>query len=141
MKSGVKMSIIALALGVGLAACGRDEGRRSDTPGSTSPTAKAPDTTSPAVKAPDAPAPGATSPGSTARMSDSDLEKAVKSKLESDEQLRAAKLKVDANADKNEVTLSGTVSSQELRNKAVDMAKNAHSGITVNDKIDVKPAA
>jgi osmotically-inducible protein OsmY len=39
------------------------------------------------------------------------------------------------------VTLSGTVRSQEVRNKAVDLAKSAHSGLTVNDKIDVKPAA
>jgi osmotically-inducible protein OsmY len=74
-------------------------------------------------------------------MSDSDLEKAVRAKLESEPQLKDAKLDVDANADKNEVTLSGTVPSQEMRTKAVELARSAHSGLNVNDKIDVKPAA
>jgi hypothetical protein len=40
-------------------------------------------------------------------MSDSDLEKVVEAKLSADEQLKAAKLDVDANASKNEVTISG----------------------------------
>jgi osmotically-inducible protein OsmY len=78
---------------------------------------------------------------SAAKMSDSDLEKVVRAKLESDAALKEAKLDVDADADKNEVTISGTVHSQEIRNKAVELAKSAHSGLTVNDKIDVKPAA
>jgi osmotically-inducible protein OsmY len=86
------------------------------------------------------PSPPTTTP-SAVKMSDSDLEKAVRAKLESDVALKEAKLDVDADADKNEVTLSGTVRSQEVRNKAVDLAKSAHSGLTVNDKIDVKPAA
>lgn len=89
--------------------------------------------------------PGPTSPGvsapSAAKMSDSDLEKAVRAKLETDAALKEAKLDVDADADKNQVTLSGTVRSQEVREKAVELAKSAHSGITVTDKIDVKPAA
>jgi osmotically-inducible protein OsmY len=74
-------------------------------------------------------------------MSDSDLERAVRARLESDVALKEAKLDVDADADKNVVTLSGTVRSQEVRDKAVELAKTAHSGLTVNDKIDVKPAA
>jgi osmotically-inducible protein OsmY len=78
---------------------------------------------------------------SASKMSDSDLERAVRAKLESDVALKEAKLDVDADADKNEVTLSGTVRSQEVRDKAVELAKTAHSGLTVNDKIDVKPAA
>jgi osmotically-inducible protein OsmY len=82
-----------------------------------------------------------TTPPSAAKMSDSDLEKAVRAKLESDVALKEAKLNVDANADKNEVTISGTVRSQDMRDKAVDLAKSAHSGLTINDKIDVKPAA
>lgn len=84
--------------------------------------------------------PSASTP-SAAKMSDSDLEKAVRAKLETDVALKEANLDVDANADKNEVTISGTVRSQEIRNKAVELARSAHSGITVNDKIDVKPAA
>jgi osmotically-inducible protein OsmY len=89
------------------------------------------------------PATQTTSPSapSASKMSDSDLEKAVRTKLESDTALKEVKLDVDANADKNEVTLSGTVRSQEIRDKAVELAKTAHSGLTVNDKIDVKPAA
>jgi hypothetical protein len=85
--------------------------------------------------------PGPATTPSAVKMSDSDLEKAVRAKLESDVALKEAKLDVDANADKNEVTLSGTVRSQEVRDKAVELARTAHSGLTVNDKIDVKPAA
>jgi osmotically-inducible protein OsmY len=48
---------------------------------------------------------------------------------------------VDANADKNEVTISGTVLSQDARTKAVELTKSVQSGLTINDKIDVKPAA
>jgi osmotically-inducible protein OsmY len=88
------------------------------------------------------PATQTTSPSTpAAKMSDSDLENAVRAKLESDTALKEAKLDVDADADKNEVTLSGTVRSQEIREKAVELAKTAHSGLTINDKIDVKPAA
>jgi osmotically-inducible protein OsmY len=75
------------------------------------------------------------------KMSDSDLEKAVRTKLEGDTQLKTANLSVDANADKNEVTLSGTVRSQDVREKAIELAKTVQPGLTVNDKIDVKPAA
>jgi osmotically-inducible protein OsmY len=78
---------------------------------------------------------------SVSKMSDSDLEQAIRAKFESDTQLKDAKLDVDADADKNEVTLSGTVDSQEMRNKAVELAKGVQSGLTINDKIDVKPAA
>jgi osmotically-inducible protein OsmY len=86
------------------------------------------------------PSPSASTP-SAVKMSDSDLEKAVRAKLDTDVALKEAKLDVDADAGKNEVTLSGTVRSQEVRNKAIELAKTAHSGVTVNDKIDVKPAA
>jgi osmotically-inducible protein OsmY len=84
--------------------------------------------------------PSASTP-SAVKMSDSDLEKAVRAKLDTDVALKEAKLDVDADADKNEVTLSGTVRSEEIRNKAVELARTAHSGLSVNDKIDVKPAA
>jgi osmotically-inducible protein OsmY len=141
MGKFVMGSLIILVLAVGLAACDRaDDGRRSDAPGRTE-TDKAKDTAStPRTDSP-ASTPRAESPAGSAKMSDSDLEKAVKAKLGSDEQLRNANLKVDANADKNEVTISGTVKSEAERSKAVDLAKSAHSGVTVNDKIDVKPAA
>ena len=63
----------------------------------------------------------------------------VKAKLSTEEQLTTAHLDVEANAEKNEVTISGTVQSQEQRNTAIQLAKSA--GVTVNDKIDVKPAS
>jgi osmotically-inducible protein OsmY len=82
-----------------------------------------------------------TTSSSASKMSDSDLEQAIRAKFDSDAQLKEAKLDVDADVDKNEVTLSGTVRSQEARSKAVELAKGAQPGLTVNDKIDVKPAA
>ena len=118
--------LVLLLIGLNLVVAGCDE--RDRRPAQTGPTTAAPTT------------PPASTP-SAAKMSDSDLEKAVRAKLESDTALKEAKLDVDANADKNEVTLSGTVRSQEVRDKAVELAKSAQAGITVNDKIDVKPAA
>jgi osmotically-inducible protein OsmY len=114
----------------------RADERRSQAPPVTTPgPGTTPGTPSPST-------PGTTSsPSADTKMSNSDLENAVKAKLSADEQLKAAKLDVDANASKNEVTISGTVQSQDHRNKAVELAKSAHSGVTVNDKIDVKPAS
>jgi osmotically-inducible protein OsmY len=142
MGKSMNVFLLILALGVSLVACDRtDEGRRSDATGRAE-SDKGKDTTAstPRTDSPGS-APRSNAPGDTAKMSNSDLESAVKAKLTSDEQLRNADLKVDANADKNEVTLSGTVRSQAERSKAIDLAKSAHSGVTVNDKIDVKPAA
>src|SRR5215510_1034061 len=73
------------------------------------------------------------------RMSDSDLKNKIEAQLQSDPQLRDANLSVSADADRNKVTLSGTVPSEEMRTKAVAMARAAHPGLTVEDKIDVKP--
>jgi osmotically-inducible protein OsmY len=77
---------------------------------------------------------------STSELSDSDLEKAVRAKLENDEQLKVADLSVNADAERNEITLSGTVRSHAAREKAIELAKSAKPGVLVNDKIDVKPA-
>jgi osmotically-inducible protein OsmY len=73
-------------------------------------------------------------------MSDSDLENAVRAKLENDAQLKEADVSVHADAERNEITLSGTVRSRAAREKAVELAKTAKPGVSVNDKIDVKPA-
>lgn len=59
--------------------------------------------------------------------------------LDRDEQLRTANLSVNADVTKNEVTLSGTVESEAMRAKAVELAKTAHVGVIVNDKLIVKP--
>lgn len=71
-------------------------------------------------------------PGAT----DSSLKQAVQSKIASDPAL--GKVDVKADASKNEVTLSGTVTSESARSQAVDMAKSVPN-VTVVDKIDVKP--
>jgi osmotically-inducible protein OsmY len=75
------------------------------------------------------------------KMSNAELENSIRAKLENDAQLKEAKLSVSADADKNEVTLSGTVPTQDARARAVDLAKSTQPRITINDKIDVKPAA
>ncbi|MET0644671.1 MAG: BON domain-containing protein [Candidatus Binatia bacterium] len=76
-----------------------------------------------------------------ASMRDSDLENAVRAKLENDPQLKSADLRVNGDGVRNEVTLSGTVPTHAARKKAIELAKSAKPGVLVNDKIDVKPAA
>jgi BON domain len=76
----------------------------------------------------------------TARLSDLELQKAVRAKLESDAQLKEADISVIAIGERNEITLSGTVRSGAAREKAIELAKSATPGVLVNDKIDVKPA-
>jgi osmotically-inducible protein OsmY len=68
------------------------------------------------------------------------LKKAVKSMFAEDEQLRNAELSVRADITKNEVTLSGSVESEAMRSRAVELAKTAHVGVVVNDKMTIKPA-
>jgi osmotically-inducible protein OsmY len=72
--------------------------------------------------------------------SNADLETAVKAKFKTDDQLRSADLGVSADAARNEITLSGSVESEALRSKAVNLAKSVQSGVIVNDQIDVKPS-
>jgi osmotically-inducible protein OsmY len=78
---------------------------------------------------------------STSRLSDSDLQKAVRAKLETDAQLKEADISVIAIGERNEITLSGTVRTHAAREKAIELAKSAKPGVLVNDKIDVKPGA
>ena len=72
-------------------------------------------------------------------MSNDELDRSVTAKINSDSALLAYKLDVDADADKNAVTISGTVPTESLRMKAVDAAKTVDAGLVVTDKIDVKP--
>jgi osmotically-inducible protein OsmY len=76
---------------------------------------------------------------SSTKMTDSELENKIKAKFESDVQLKAANLSISADAEKNQATISGTVGTQALRMRAVNMAKEASSGIVLTDKIDVSP--
>lgn len=77
--------------------------------------------------------------GTKPAMTDSDLENSIKAKIESDLGIKAANLKVSANADRNEATLSGTVDSEALRSRALELAKTARAGLVITDKIDVEP--
>ena len=84
---------------------------------------------------PNRPAGQTTTSSSASKMSDSDLEQAIRAKFDSDTQLKEAKLDVDADVDKNEVTLSGTVRSQEARSKAVELAKECNRDLPSTTKL------
>ena len=73
------------------------------------------------------------------KMTNDDLDRIVTAKVNSDATLATYNIDVDADADKNAVTLKGTVPTESLRMKAVDAAKSANAGLVVTDKIDVKP--
>ena len=73
-------------------------------------------------------------------LSDSDLKNKVETQLNSDTQVRDAGLSISADAEKNRVTLSGTVPTETLRTRAVELARASHPALVVEDKIDVKPA-
>ena len=73
------------------------------------------------------------------KMSNDELDRLVTAKINSDAALVTYKIHVDADADKNAVTISGTVPTESLRMKAVDAARTVSAGLVVTDKIDVKP--
>ena len=72
-------------------------------------------------------------------MTNTELEQKIKLRFKTDAQLDAADLSVDANVERNQATLAGTVGSESLRTKAVELAKSAHPDLIVTTKIDVKP--
>ena len=75
------------------------------------------------------------------RMSNTDLENAVLVKLRTDAQLvEETRLSVRADVNKNQVTLSGTVATDDARSKAIDLARTARAGLAVDNQIEVKPA-
>src|SRR5574341_2432079 len=75
----------------------------------------------------------------TTKMTDSEMANKIKATLDSDAQIKVADLRVNADAEKNEATISGTVETQALRNRAVALAKETISGLILTDKIVVKP--
>ena len=72
------------------------------------------------------------------RAANHELEQAVRAKLDSNGELRAAGLRVIADVTRNQVTLSGSVGSSELRQKAIELARGAQVGVSVNDRIEVR---
>jgi hyperosmotically inducible periplasmic protein len=75
---------------------------------------------------------------SAAGPSNADLEQAIKTKMAAEPELGGA-LSVSVAVDNSEVTLSGTVPSESLREEAIQIAKSSRDGLIVIDKIDVKP--
>ena len=82
-----------------------------------------------------------TSASAPSAVSDSDLQNAIQARLNSDPDLNAAKLDVDAHAKDNKVTLKGTVATESMRLRAVELAKAGNPNLEITDKIDVKPRA
>jgi hyperosmotically inducible protein len=78
-------------------------------------------------------------PEPTPRLTNDELDRTVVARINSDAALARYNLDIDADADKNAVTLSGSVPTQNLRERAVEAAKAAVPGIVITDKIDVKP--
>ena len=74
------------------------------------------------------------------KMTNGDLERAVTSSINGDSALVPYKIDVSGDVDKNAVTLSGTVPTEALRTRAVELAKSGRPNLVVTDKIDVKPA-
>jgi osmotically-inducible protein OsmY len=73
------------------------------------------------------------------QMSNAELERRIKSRLDADDQLRAANLKVNADEDKKVATLSGMVESEALRKEAIDLARHAQPELRIQDQIEITP--
>jgi osmotically-inducible protein OsmY len=78
--------------------------------------------------------------GPSHQVGSGDLENSIRSRFAADEQLRTAKLRVDADKEKQVVTISGTVDSERLRAKALDLARRAQPQLTILDQINITPA-
>ena len=72
-------------------------------------------------------------------LTDQQVEDGIRSRLAADASLQAANLDVDADVSDHRVTVSGTVPSESVRSRAVEIAQSFQAGLTVNSKIDVKP--
>ena len=70
-------------------------------------------------------------------MSDSDLENTIRARLISDDLLKDAILKVTADAGRNQVTLSGIVETEAMRDRAIEVARSTGLGVSVRDKIKI----
>jgi osmotically-inducible protein OsmY len=73
------------------------------------------------------------------KMTSGDLERAVTASINTDAALVAYNIGVDADIEKNSVTLKGTVPTEAARMRVVELAKAGRAGLVVTDKIDVKP--
>jgi hyperosmotically inducible protein len=78
-------------------------------------------------------------PEAPPKMSNDELDRSVTARINSDAALAVYNLDVDADTDRNAVTLSGTVPTEGLRTKAVDAVRAFDAALVITDKIDVKP--
>ncbi|MEO5924692.1 MAG: BON domain-containing protein [Bryobacteraceae bacterium] len=72
-------------------------------------------------------------------MTDTQVEDGIKSRYAADADLARADLKVDADVSDHKLTVSGSVTTEAARVRAVDMAKAFEPSLLLTDKIDVKP--
>jgi osmotically-inducible protein OsmY len=78
-----------------------------------------------------------TSAAPEAVMTNGQLEQQVEAQLRGNAAYKD--VDVDANADRNMVTLKGTVETEVQRNSAAELARMAHPGVTVNNELKVEP--
>lgn len=71
--------------------------------------------------------------------SDLEAEKLIKERLDADDQLKAADVKIEVNSQKKLATLSGTVETEALHTKAIELARSVQPELTIEDRIDVNP--
>src|SRR5262245_19680025 len=74
-----------------------------------------------------------TAAASEPRMSDTDLKNKIETQINADPQLRDENLSISTDADRNRATLSGAVPTENMRTKAVELARAAHPGLTIED--------
>lgn len=66
-------------------------------------------------------------------------EKLIKERVDADDQLKSADVKVEVNGEKKLATLSGTVETEALHARAVNLARSAQPQLTIEDRIVVNP--
>jgi hyperosmotically inducible protein len=73
------------------------------------------------------------------QLTNEDLQEKVRLRLQSDTNVARLNLEVDADAEHNAVQLKGLAYTQRQRTQAVELARAAHPGVSVQDTIEVKP--
>src|SRR6185503_14010365 len=66
---------------------------------------------------------------SAEQVTGTELADNIKSKLDTDAQLNTANLKISADAGQRVATISGTVESESLRSKAIDLAQSGRPDV------------
>ncbi len=72
-------------------------------------------------------------------LTDASLQSRIESRIYSDPELLAAGLRVSADADSLNATVSGNVASEDLRSRAMQLARSAYPNLNVENDIDVRP--